>query len=147
MTKGSRWSISLTLLALAYIPKGRAQQSAVAPAPPPQQQLEIQRLSIEDRQRMMDLLHITSLRLGPTSRNEPQPGRLGVVNYDESKANPYPTLPDPLTLKNGKKVTSVKMWWEERRPEIVEDFDRDVYGRMPKITPNVKWEVTSTIRG
>jgi hypothetical protein len=150
MTKGSRCSFSLALLAFACISIGRAQQTVVASAPPPRptaQQLEIQRLSSEDRQRMMDLLHITSLRLGPTSRNELQPGRLGVVNYDESKANPYPTLPDPLTLKNSKKVTSAKIWWEERRQEIVEDFDREVYGRMPKNTPKVKWEITSTTRG
>src|SRR5262245_51336576 len=95
----------------------------------------------------MDLLGIKTLRLGPTSRNEVQPGRLGLVNYDEAKANPYPALPDPLTLKNGKKVTTAKMWWEQRRPEIVEDFDREVYGRMPKVTPKVKWEVVSTTRG
>ena len=70
-----------------------------------------------------------------------------MVNYDESKANPYPNLPDPLALKNGKKVTSAKMWWAQRRPEIVEDFDREVYGRMPKVTPKVKWEVVSTTHG
>jgi len=118
---------------------------AQPPAPTPEQ-LEIQRLSIEDRQKMMDLLHITSLRMGPTSRPEPQPGRSGLVNYDESKANPYPDLPDPLILKNGKKVTTAKMWWDQRRPEIVEDFDREVYGRMPKVPLKVKWEVASTTR-
>jgi hypothetical protein len=150
MTKRSRRSLSLVLLTFACISIGRAQQTAAVSVPPPRptaQQLEIQRLSTEDRQRMMDLLHITSLRLGPTSRNELQPGRLGLVNYDESKANPYPTLPDPLTLKSGKKVTSSKIWWEERRPEIVEDFDREVYGRMPKNIPKVKWEIISTTRG
>ena len=142
MSNGSRWAIGLALLVAC-----NAQQPSPATAPQPTpQQLEIQRLSIEDREKMMDLLHITSLRLGPTSRPEVQPGRLGLVNYDESKANPYPALPDPLTLKNGKKVTSAKMWWEQRRPEIVEDFDREVYGRMPKVTPKVKWNVTSTSR-
>jgi hypothetical protein len=147
-----RLSPGLTLLALiSSVVAIRAQQVAVPPAARPQlteQQLEIQRLSIEDRQKMLDLLHITSLRLGPTSRPEPQPqpGRSGVVNYDESKANPYLTLPDPLVLKNGQKVTSAKMWWDRRRPEIVEDFDREVYGRMPKVTPAVKWELTSTTR-
>jgi hypothetical protein len=100
-----------------------------------------------DRQRTMDLLGIKTLRLGPTSRNEVQPGRFGLVNYDEAKANPYPNLPDPLVLKTGKKVTSAKVWWNQRRPEIVEDFDREVYGRMPKVTPKVKWEVVSTTRG
>lgn len=93
---------------------------------------------------MLDLLNIKSLRMGPTSRNEPQPGRAGVVNYDESKANPYPNLPDPLVLKNGKKVSTAKMWWNQRRPEIVEDFDREIYGRAPKNTPKVKWEVIKT---
>jgi hypothetical protein len=47
---------------------------------------------------MLDLLRIKSLRLGPTSRPEPQPGRFGLVNYDESKANTYPDLPDPLVM-------------------------------------------------
>jgi len=69
------------------------------------------------------------------------------VNYDESKANPYPELPDPLVLKNGDKVTSAKIWWNRRRPEIVEDFDREVYGRAPKNTPKVKWEATAATRG
>src|SRR5580700_6530365 len=111
MSNGSRLAVSLTL-ALAC----NAQQPSPAAAPQPTpQQLDIQRLSIEDRQKMMDLLHITSLRLGPTSRPEVQPGRLGLVNYDESKANPYPALPDPLILKTGKKVTSAKMWWDQRR--------------------------------
>src|SRR4029453_6137 len=56
----------------------------------------------------------------------------------------YPDLPDVLTLKNGKKVTSAAMWEKERRPEIVEDFDRDVLGRVPKNAPKVTWTVTST---
>jgi hypothetical protein len=68
-------------------------------------------------------------------------------NYDESKANPYPDLPDPLMLKNGQKVTDAKMWFEQRRPEILEDFEREVYGRTPKNTPKVTWEVISTTRG
>ena len=150
--------MSVALLALAVNPVGvRSQQPASQPAaqPAPQQrtqqrtpeQLEIERLSIADRQKMMDLLGIKSLRLGPTSRPEPQPGRSGVVNYDESKANPYPDLPDPLVMKNGQKVTSADMWWKLRRPEIVEDFDREIYGRAPKTTPAVKWEVLSTTRG
>jgi len=94
----------------------------------------------QDHQRMMTLLHIDSLRPG-ASGNAQSPN---AANYDESKANPYPKLPDPLVLKNGKKVTSAKMWWKQRRPEIVEDFDREIYGRVPNKTPKVRWEVTST---
>ncbi|MGH9822093.1 MAG: acetylxylan esterase, partial [Blastocatellia bacterium] len=47
-------------------------------------------------------------------------------------------------LNNGHKVTTGKLWWDQRRPEIVEDFDREIYGRVPRITPKVKWEVTGT---
>jgi hypothetical protein len=97
----------------------------------------------QDRQRMMDLLHIQSLRPGADGKNLQAPN---AVNYDEAKVNPHPNLPDPLLLKNGKRVTSAKMWWDQRRPEIVEDFDREIYGRVPSDTPAVKWEVTSTAR-
>lgn len=92
---------------------------------------------------MMGLLKITSLRPGANPNNPQAPN---AVNYDESKANPHPNLPDPLVLKNGKKVTSAKIWWSQRRPEIVEDFDREVYGRVPKNVPSVKWEVTETTK-
>src|SRR4029078_9397298 len=64
--------------------------------------------------------------------------------YDETKANPYTNLPDPLTLKNGKKVRDAKTWWTKRRPEIVEDFDREIYGRVPANTPKVNWEIVTT---
>ena len=92
----------------------------------------------QDHQRLMELLKITKLRPGANPRsNDPanQP------NYDEAKANPYPNLPDPLTLKNGKKVKDAKTWWSKRRPEIVEEFDREIYGRVPSAVPKVNWEV------
>ncbi len=97
----------------------------------------------QDHQNMMDQLGIKALRPGP-SGTESAPNH---ANYDESKANPYPDLPDVLTLKNGKKVTSKDMWWKQRRPEIVEDFDREVLGRVPKDAPKVIWEVTKTADG
>ncbi len=96
----------------------------------------------QDHQRLMDLLHITSLRRGADG----DPKSPNAANYDEDKAKPDPKLPDSLMLKNGKRVQSAKEWWELRRPEIVEDFDREVYGRAPKETPKVVWEVTNTIQ-
>jgi hypothetical protein len=102
---------------------------------------EIQRLTAEDHKKMMDLLGIKKLRPG---RNGMNPQAENYANYDESKASPYPNLPDPLVLKNGQKVTTAQMWWNQRRPEIVEDFDREIYGRVPNDTPNVNWEVTKT---
>jgi hypothetical protein len=97
--------------------------------------------SQQDHQRILDLLHVSELRRGADGRNTQAPN---AANYDESKANPFPTLPDPLTLKNGKKVTTAKVWWSARRPEIMEDFDREIYGRVPKVTPKVTWEVSKT---
>ena len=61
----------------------------------------------QDHKRMMDLLHITALRPGADAHDPASPH---AVNYDESKANPYPNLPDPLRLNNGKRVTSAKQW-------------------------------------
>ena len=95
----------------------------------------------QDHKLMMEALKIESLRPGADGMNRNAPN---AANYDESKANPYPNLPDPLTLKNGEKVTSPEQWWNKRRPEIVEDFDREVYGRVPKDVPKVTWEVTGT---
>ena len=60
---------------------------------------------------------------------------------------PYPDLPDPLMLKNGRKVTTAAIWWNQRRPEIVEDFSREIYGRVPANTPKVNWEVVQHDEG
>src|ERR1700712_3967504 len=96
----------------------------------------------QDHQNMMDQLGIKSLRPGP-SGDDKAPNH---ANYDESLANPYPNLPDVLTLKNGKKVTTADTWWKLRRPEIAEDMEREVYGRIPKNVPKVTWEVKITDR-
>ena len=96
----------------------------------------------QDHRRMMGLLGITSIRPGADPRNPQAPN---AVNYDEAKAGPHSKLPDPLVLKNGGKVTDAKMWWEQRRKEIVEDFDREVYGRVPALVPNVEWRAASTV--
>jgi hypothetical protein len=95
----------------------------------------------QDHRHMMDLLHITSIRRGKDGNNTNSPF---YANYDEAKANPFPNLPDALVLKNGEKVTTAERWWKQRRPEIVEDFDREIYGRVPANLPKVNWEVTST---
>ena len=97
----------------------------------------------EDHQNMMAQLGIRKLRPGP-SGNESAPNH---ANYDEATANPFPNLPEVLTLKNGKKVTSADMWWNQRRPEILEDFDREVLGRVPRNAPKVTWAVTQTVQG
>lgn len=93
----------------------------------------------QDHKQMMEQLGIKEIRRGRDGNNKSSPN---YANYDEAKANPFPTLPDPLKMKDGTTVTTAGMW-KKRRAEIVEDFDREIYGRVPKETPAVKWEVTS----
>ena len=93
----------------------------------------------QDHQNMMDQLGIKALRPGP-SGNEKAPNH---ANYDESQANPYPNAPDPLVMNDGQKVTTAKMWWDQRRPELVEMFSKYVYGRVPNNVPKVTWTVTT----
>ncbi len=126
----------INVMIISHVFAQESTQPDASSLPPP-----VQLTAQQDHQRMMDLLHITSLRPG---RNGMNPQAENYANYDESKANPYPDLPDPLVLKNGQKVTTVEMWWNQRRPEIVEDFDREIYGRVPRDTPRVNWEVTGT---
>ena len=118
-------------------PKTPAKDSGTGKAPASE---PVKLTAQEDHRRMLNLLKIKSLRRGPSGN----PRAANAANYDEAKANPYPQLPDPLVLKSGKKVTTAEVWWKQRRPQIVEDFDREVYGRVPKETPRVKWEVTDT---
>ena len=91
---------------------------------------------------MMDLLHITTIRRGADG----DPKSPNAANYDESKAGPSSPLPDALLLKSGKKVITAEAWWKLRRSEIVEDFDREIYGRVPANAPHVKWEIISTAK-
>jgi hypothetical protein len=96
----------------------------------------------QDHQRIMDLLHITSLQRGA----EGDPKSPNSANYDESKAGPFTKLPDPFVLKSGKRANNAPDWRERRRPEIVEDFDREIYGRIPANIPPVNWEIVTTAR-
>jgi (4-O-methyl)-D-glucuronate---lignin esterase len=66
-----------------------------------------------------------------------------VSNYDESKVAPY-TLPDPLVMSDGRRVTDAATWRTTRRPEILRLYQAEIYGRIPANTPKVTWEVTET---
>ncbi len=96
-----------------------------------------------DHQQMLDQLGITVLRPGP-SGNEQAPN---YANVDEAQASPFPELPDPLTSKDGQRVTTPGGWWHVRRPEIVEDFEREIYGRVPAHVPEVTWSVAKQVDG
>jgi hypothetical protein len=94
----------------------------------------------QDHQNMMDQLGIRKLRPGPSGNNNAP----DAANYDPAKANPYPDWPEILTLDNGRKVTTAEGWWKQRRPEIVEAFEREVIGRVPANAPRVAWSVVAT---
>src|SRR3989440_4401289 len=90
----------------------------------------------DDHQNMMDQLGIKALRRGPNPNDQ--------STFAEATANPYKeSLPDVLRMNDGTRVTRAAQW-PRRRAEIVEDFEREVYGRIPPNVPAVKWEVTAT---
>jgi hypothetical protein len=124
-----------------------ATKSTATPAPPwqlsPEARARQQKLTNEDYADMMRQLGITKER--PGFNGNTAPGTPHQANYDEAKANPFPDWPDVLTLKNGRKVTTPEIWWQQRRPEIVEDFEREVIGRVPANVPKVTWEVAETV--
>ena len=63
-------------------------------------------------------------------RPNPDATKQFFLNYDETKIPAY-TLPDPLVTDAGKPVTDAKMWWEQRRPELLSLFENEMYGRTP----------------
>jgi hypothetical protein len=93
----------------------------------------------DDYQNMLDQLGIKTMRKGRDARVKD--------TSDEATANPFKdTMPDLMTFHDGTKVKSADQW-PKRRAEIVEDFEREVYGRVPTNVPKVTWEVTSTVEG
>jgi hypothetical protein len=52
------------------------------------------------------------------------------INYDEAKVPPY-TLPDPLQLPDGKRITTPEQWMQQQRPKMLQLFADNVYGKLP----------------
>jgi hypothetical protein len=121
--------------------------ASAAPANPfllsAEERVRLDQLAREDHADMMRQLGITKLRPGANGRAAA--GEPGAANYNPAQADPYPDWPDALTLRDGRKVTSAEMWWKKRRPEIVEDLEREIYGRVPADVPTVAWTVTETV--
>lgn len=67
------------------------------------------------------------------------------INYDESAVPDY-ELPDPLTCEDGRRVTDADAWRDVRRPEILDLFERSVYGRMPEGPPEMRVELRDEAR-
>src|SRR3954469_7909395 len=94
--------------------------------------------SQQDHDRQMQALGISGFPAGPDPYQ--------AATYNEANAMPYPNLPNPLVMSDGTKVTTAAPW-TKRRAEIKELFDREVYGRVPRNMPAVKWEVVSSEKG
>jgi hypothetical protein len=91
----------------------------------------------DDYQNMLTQLGIKKMRGGRNARVKD--------TSSEATANRYKdTMPELMTLKGGGKLKAADQW-PRRRAEIVEDFEREVYGRVPRNVPKVKWEVTNTV--
>ncbi|GAC1474666.1 MAG: hypothetical protein NVSMB9_25460 [Isosphaeraceae bacterium] len=134
-------SFTAVFLGMASVTSDRCSaQDGGASTGAPRKQEPVVFTTRQDHQNMLDQLGITKLRPGRDGNpNAPNP-----ANTDETKANPYPKLPSLLETKDAKTVTTSKQWWEERRPEIVELLEREVYGRVPENVPQVRWEIRET---
>lgn len=106
----------------------------------PAQRDSINKLTTNDHNNMLMQLNIerSQLRRGPSGN----PKDANAANSSEEKVNQY-TLPDALILKNGKKVKTAQEWLEKRKPEIIEDFESEIYGRLPKNIPSVTWKIVA----
>ena len=127
-------AVALAILAFA-LPARADEPKKTEPDKP------VQLTAQQDHKRMMELLGIKELRRGAERQPE---GRRTPPTTTSPRPTRTRTCPTRSSCKDGKKVTTAEQWWKKRRPEIVEDFDREVYGRVPKDTPKVKWEVTAT---
>lgn len=54
-------------------------------------------------------------------------GQSQEVNQDESKVQDF-VLPELLTSRDGKKITTVAEWEQQRRPELITLFSNQMYG-------------------
>ena len=128
-------------------PAPNAAPKAAAPAAPwqlsPEERERQQKLTSEDHADMQRQLGITTLR--PGRNGSTAAGTPNQANYDQARANPYPDWPEILVEKNGVKVTTAEQWWRQRRPEIAEDFEREVFGRVPANVPKVEWQVERSL--
>jgi hypothetical protein len=143
MTCGTLFNLAKVLLAsgasVALVATVVAQTQAPAAPPAAPDRAAITAASAAERDREIKLLGITAMQPPATAYDIGKPGN---ANYDESKANPYPKLPDVLTMNDGTKVTTPAQW-KKRRAEIKAMFDEDVYGKYPAHIPPVTWKVDS----
>ncbi|HVJ03397.1 MAG TPA: hypothetical protein VM662_14540 [Sphingomonas sp.] len=120
------WGFALALMATAVAAGAQQQDYRAAEA---------------DRRAMLDRLGIADTRPGADGFNRDAPT---AANYDEAKAG-SPELPPLLRFADGAPVRNASEW-KHRRAEIVELFDREIYGRVPASAPRIDWRVVKEER-
>jgi hypothetical protein len=172
LTRTLALATGVLALAAAPVPAGAADTARPAlPSgfPTAEERRKMAELAAVDRAKMMALLHLSDPVSLPDPSDDPKrpanthpvggdspnwtdgnPGHTIVrsgwgnwSNYDLTKADRYP-VPDALTLKSGEPVKDAGTWWNRRRPEILADFQSEIYGRIPTETPKVTWELAQT---
>lgn len=162
-----KWAVGITIGLLSITAHGQTvDRRSMTPEERNAYMAKLNAASAQDRKRMLDQLGIVLPQLPPDSLDPKRPPHIfkrpgsnswtdsagqfyarsdwgAWTNYAEASAGTY-SLPDPLVLKNGQKVTSARDWWTKRRPEILHDFETQVYGKIPAKTPKVTFEVVST---
>ena len=89
---------------------------------------------------------VVSVLAAHASLGEAKPS---AVNYDESKAGVLGkdyTIPDPLVFADGRKVENAADWAARRR-EMLDIFEREVYGRMPPRPEDMPFELVAIASG
>jgi len=108
--------------------------------PPKPPAAPVQLTAQQDHKRMLDCSTSRNSAAAPTATT----ARPRTPPTTTSRSQPEHQAARPAGAQDGQKVTTAEVWVKQRRPEIVEDFDREVYGRVPKETPTVKWELKDT---
>jgi hypothetical protein len=84
---------------------------------------------------------LVAAAMRPHTQNVPRSEVAGIpINYDEARVGTY-SLPDPLVLASGKRVSDTKTWVEKRRPEIVRLFEENQFGHSPVRPAGMSFEV------
>lgn len=68
------------------------------------------------------------------------------TNYEESKVSSY-KLPDPFVCYDGRQVKNSKMWRDVRRPELLAAFTTNMYGRVPELPLQMRFETREVNKG
>src|SRR5689334_17594298 len=85
------------------------------------------------------LVLATALLILPvTARAQQRP-----IHQDEAKVPRY-TLPDPLVLSSGERIADASAWTAKRRPEVLNLFETQVYGKTPRQAVKVSFQVNRT---